>query len=243
VAGLTKPQAFVFAPLLVVMAFQQLRWRGMALAAAGGAAGAALAILPMAAAGGLPGLLSHLAGTVGYHPVLTANAHNLWWFVTIGGGGRKDTLALVGWLDYRAIGLLLFGCAYSLALARLWRHRASNLWALGAYVGFAFFMLPTEIHENYAFAVLALLAVALAEEKRLLLLYIPLSLTMAANYALHDPDVARLLGMEVTDNWFVVARWPNSALNVLIFVIWTAWLVKGLVARPSPARPPAEAAA
>jgi hypothetical protein len=215
----------------------------MALAAGGGAAGAVLAILPMAAAGGLPGLLSHLAGTVGYHPVLSANAHNFWWFVTRGVVGIKDTTALLGRLDYRTMGLLLFACAYGLALARLWRHRASNLWALGAYVGFAFFVLPTEIHENYAFAVLALLAVALAEEKRLLLLYIPLSLTMAANYALHDPDVYRLFHLAAPDAQLATARWAISALNLLVFVLWTAWLVRGLVARPSVARPPAEAAA
>ena len=223
--GLTKPQALVFGPLLLVRVFQHQRWRGIVRAAAGGAVGFALLVLPMVAAGALPGLLAHFRGMIGHHAILSANAHNLWWFAMRGEAGIGDANVLFAGLSYRVVGLLLLALAYGLALVALFRCPACEGWPIAAYVGFAFFVLPTEIHENYGFAVLALLAISLTLNWRLVLLYVPISLTMTVNYALHDPNVYLLLDLSAPDAQLAGARWANAAVNVLIFVLWTGWLV------------------
>jgi hypothetical protein len=221
VGGLTKPQAFVFGPLLLLRSVQLKRWRGVSLAGIGGAAGIALAVMPMLGAGALPGLLAHFGSTIGHHPILSANAHNFWWFVTRGAIGAEDTNLLLFGISYRLAGLILFATAYALALAATLRRPHRDIWPVAAYVGFAFFILPTEIHENYGFAVLALLAVAVAAEKRYALLYILLTLTMVTNYALHDPNVYALLGLSAPDAQLSTARWLDAALNVVVFGAWT----------------------
>jgi nitric oxide reductase large subunit len=120
------------------------------------------------------------------------------------------------------VGLLLFAAVYGLVLIRALRQPGSNLWLLAAYVGLAFFFLPTEMHENYGFPVLALLACAIATDLRFVLLYVALSLTMVANYALHDPDLFTRFGLSGPDTQLLNARWANAAINALIFGVWTA---------------------
>ncbi len=242
--ALTKPQALVFGPLLLVCAFQRQRWRGVLLAGAGGALGLALAAAPMVAAGALQGLLAHLGSTVGHHPVVSANAHNLWWFVLRGKIGMESTAALVGGISYRTMGMLLLAAAYGLALGAVLRRSDRPMWPLAAYVGFASFVLPTEIHENYGFAVLALLAVAMLTDRRYSWLYLALTMTMVANYALQDPNLYELLNLHSPEAQLAAARWLNALANTLIFGGWTALEVVNL--RRTPGRglgPGREAAA
>ncbi len=219
--AMTKPQALFFGPLLLLRAVQIKRWRGVSLAGAGGMAGLVLALAPMLGAGALGGLVSHFGSTIGHHPVLSANAHNFWWFVTRGAIGVEDTQALFAGLSYRLVGLVLLAGAYGLALLGMYRRPGRHVWAVAAYVGLAFFILPTEIHENYGFAVLALLAVALVADRRFVLLYAALTLTTVANYALHDPNVYAALHLAAPDAQLAGARWLNAAANVLIFGLWT----------------------
>jgi hypothetical protein len=232
VAGLTKPQSLVFGPLLLLRAFQRRRWRGVGLAALGGALGIAIAAAPVIAVGALPGLLAHLGGTVGHHPLVSANAHNLWWFLMHGNTWVEDTLAALGGLSYRVAGFLLLAVAYALALGSALRRPDRDVWPLAAYVGFAFYMLPTEIHENYGFAVLALLAVAIAKDRHFVWAYLVLTLTMLANHALHDPAFYALLGLPSPEVQLGTARWINATVNVLVFAGWTAWEAVGLVRTP-----------
>jgi hypothetical protein len=236
VAGLTKPQSLVFGPLLLLRTFQRQRWRGLSLAAIGGALGIAVAAAPVIAVGALPGLLAHLSETVGHHPLVSANAHNLWWFLMHGNTWVEDTLVAFGGLSYRVAGLLLLAMAYALALGSALRRPDRDAWPLAAYVGFAFYMLPTEIHENYGFAVLALLAVAVAKDRRFVWPYLVLTVTMLANHALHDPAFYALLNLPSPEVQLGAARWINAAVNVLVFAGWTAGEVVALV-RTSPGRP------
>jgi hypothetical protein len=239
VAGLTKPQSLVFGPLLLLRAFQRRRSRGLSLAAIGGALGIALAAAPVIAAGALPGLVAHLGGTVGHHPLVSANAHNLWWFLMHGNTWVEDTLAPFAGLSYRTAGLLLLAVAYALVLVGAWRRPGRDVWPLAAYVGFAFYMLPTEMHENYGFAMLALLAVAIAKDRRLVGVYVVLTLTMLANHALHDPAFYALLGLPSPEVQLGTARWINATVNVLVFGGWTLWEAVALVRTPPGNRRPA----
>ncbi len=228
VSGLTKPQGFVFGPLLLLQAMQRQGWRGLWRAALGGAAGVILVIAPMLLAGAFPSMMATFGRWVGDYPQLSVNGHNLWWLIKVGNVSAEDTLPAVGGLSYRTVSLLLFALAYGLVLAGTLRRPGRNLWAAAAYVALAFFFLPTEVHENYGFAALPLLAVAMGTEIRLAVPYAVLTLTMVANYALHDPSLLAWLALPAPDAQLLGLRWANAALNGVLFAAWTAWEVHGL---------------
>jgi hypothetical protein len=187
----------------------------------------------MIAAGALPGMVDRFSNWIGDYPELSLNAHNLWWFVMHGNVALEDTVTAFAGLSYRTVGLLLFAIVYGLVLLRTWRCPARSVWATAAYLGFAFFLLPTEVHENYGFPVLALLAMAITTNGYFVGLYVVLSLTMVVNYATHDPNVLARLALSAPDAELLPVRWVNAATNTMLFAMWTAWEVFGL---PKPRR-------
>jgi len=58
--------------------------------------------------------------------------------------------------------------------------------------------------------------------------YAVLTLTMVANYALHDPSLLAWLALPAPDAQLLGLRWANAALNGVLFAAWTAWEVHGL---------------
>ncbi len=230
IAAFTKPQAMIFGPLLLLAAYKSFgvfgnakAFKGIARAFLFGALGAGLILLPVALTGGAQGLFAYFGDTVGHHPILTANAHNLWWFLYPDKIDLQDTMAL--WpgapLSFRAFSLLLFGAFYALALWRAWRAPLEEFFELGAFVAFAFFMLPTEIHENYGYALLPLLATAMTRVKRLLAFYIAISATMTLNYALHDPTLFERFQLREPYTQWALPRWGNALFNLVIFGVWS----------------------
>ncbi len=242
-AALTKPQALIYGPLLLLWAHRTAAapstlfkdgagilsprgLRGAVVAAACGGLGAGLMLAPMLLLGGVDGLLAYFADTVGHHPILSANAHNLWWLVQGGNIDIPDTRQVIPGvpLSYRALSLALFGLFYLAVLVKAWRASRDDYFALGASLGLAFFMLPTEIHENYGYALLPLLAVALAIDRRWALFYIGVTLTMVLNYALSDPPLFARFGLDNPDAQLAALRWWNSAANLALWIAWTAYL-------------------
>lgn len=236
VAAFTKPQALIFGPLLLLAAYKSAKdsktWRGfrtVARATFFGAVGAALVLLPVIWFGGAQGLLAYFGDTVGHHPILTANAHNLWWFLYRDNIDLQDTMALFPGapLSFRTFSLGLFGLFYLGALVKAWRAPLEEFFALGAFVAFAFFMLPTEIHENYGYALLPLLALAMTRDTILTLFYVGISATMILNYALHDPTLFARWQLDAPQTQLAAARWTNSFLNLLLLGAWTLYLFFG----------------
>src|SRR6266542_1227714 len=80
-AALAKPQAWVLVPLLAVATLRERGPRILVLGIVLGSAIATLVVLPFLLTGRVSQLLS-LPGTVGsVMPVVSADAHNLWWLV------------------------------------------------------------------------------------------------------------------------------------------------------------------
>jgi hypothetical protein len=228
IGGLTKPQAFVVGPLLLLCVFQRQRWRGLVGAALGGVLGLAVVMAPMIAAGAFPGMIARFGDWVGDYPELSLNAHNLWWFVKHGSIAIEDTVTAFAGLSYRTVSFVLFALVYGLVLVRTWKRPARSMWPLAAYISFAFFFVLTEMHENYDFAVLALLAAAITTEGYAIGMYVALSVTTVVNYATHDPDVFARLGLSAPDAQLANLRWANAVANTLIFAMWTIWELVGV---------------
>ena len=190
---------------------------------------------------GLPGAISSAM------PVVTANAHNLWWAFSSGGARwYLDQEAFVGPLSYRLVGMGIVGACAGLALLRVVREPTRGVvFDAAAYTAFAFFMGMTQIHENHMYAVFPLLAVAAALSWRLWPLYAVLALTWCANMLLHDFDLAEAVVAPALPWLLEDAQRANALVNVAVFTRWTVWMVAATARAwlvPVAARPAAHAA-
>jgi dolichyl-phosphate-mannose-protein mannosyltransferase len=223
---LIKPQATMFAPLLLWATLRGSKPKTWLAAAGLGAATTGAVLLPFVLAGTFGEMVSCLSKTVGLFPVLSANAHNFWFLWSGGNPWQSDAIRVAGLLPARTLGLAAFGLAYAYALWKLGPPPfGERLFATAAYAGFAFFMLATEMHENYTFPALTFLALMSWKSRRWQALAIVLSCTVLANMVLHDPGVR--LSQFVRHRDLVTLRVWNSGLQVAIFAAWTVVLAMG----------------
>lgn len=201
--------------------------RRRALAALAALATGLLLAAPVIVRGDFGRLIDAMFNNLGNSAVASANAHNLWWLLTWGDGWRADTTLLLPGLSYRRAGLLLFaGCA-AWTLRWLWRSAGdvSDVCLAGAYLSLAFFILTTEVHENWPFALFAPLAVAAAWRRPYRAIYAALSLTFLFNLALHDPPLRDALGPGF-DGVARVLGQLNAIAYCGVFAWWTGLLIR-----------------
>ncbi len=238
-AALTKPQASAFLPFLAIGALRHLRGKKLLRTLAFGAGAALIVLAPFLFAGTLGHMIHTISTTVGHGPRIASHAFNIWWLRGWGNAWEiLDTERAFGLVSYRTVGLLLFfGAAYGLIAWRTWKARgAEELAMIAPYAGLAFFMLPTEIHENYLFPTFALLALAAVHDRRAWAVGGVLTITWFVNLISIDQTLMRPL----------LAFWPDLAaikfpvevvmacINVGVLLIWSYWLFR--MGRPAHAR-------
>jgi Gpi18-like mannosyltransferase len=181
-ALLIKPQfGLVLLPVAVV-AIQ--RWRSthdpspIKWAAAGGLAAYLIVAVPLRL-----DPITHAGRMIGagsFKEMSSANAANIW-------GLFHGYKIPDGGLVYVGAVLLLLGLGAALLPLR-WRRDLPMILAVGAFVVFAFYFLPTRVHERYLFPAMAVLAPLAAANWRVLVAYLILTAGFAASrlYALVD---------------------------------------------------------
>jgi hypothetical protein len=258
VSILTKPQAIVALPALVLVlpGLDKIRAATTALLAmaAGAVVAAAVIVAPVVAAGGWPNMLQAL-GRLGSHDMLSGNACNLWWIVgylvrvqyTIADYGLwgaivRPTQILqisrfmeVGYPNPRPIGLVLVAIA---VLWALWTaRRAKDLWriaAVGAFTTHAYATLSAQVHENHLYAALPLLALASGGRPAFRPVLIAVSAIFALNLNLFygfGEDVGYALPRSIT---IIDATVVLAVVNCLALV-WHARVLKREAVTPTPA--------
>jgi Gpi18-like mannosyltransferase len=171
-ALLIKPQAIILAPLMYVVTLRRHGCRGLAQGGAIAGGLILLALLPLALAGQGIGLYQAVAGSVERFPLATNRAYNLWQLITGGTTVFDDTIG-IGGFSYRSIGFLLIGSVVLMVCAALLRRSDEpGRAAAAAVLALAFFALPTQIHERYAFFTLPFLALWMAYDRIALLPYL-----------------------------------------------------------------------
>jgi hypothetical protein len=195
----------------------------LALDAAAGLLVGLVVVAPFLATGHLRDLLT-LPGTISsVMPVVSADAHNLWWLIFEPRGQNAiavpDELRAIGPLSYRAVAGLLVLAAFGLTYWLYWTRRTSlaEAAALGALGWFVF---TTQAHENHLFLALPLLSLAWPERRELLVVFGVLSLTILFNMALHDQLLLREFGRHPQDSPIKVLQQLNAAANLICFVAW-----------------------
>jgi len=205
VAGLAKPQfGLVVLPVLVVVG--QRLWRARDLAPlVAVVAGGAIAALTIGAFLGLSPIhwLERLSGTATFQPDTSLNAINVWGVLV--GFEIADA-------PYVGIGALLLVIGLVASLVPLRRgHDLAIVLTVGMMVAFAFYFLPTRVHERYLFPAFAVAAPLAAVAFGSLAAYVSLSIGFAGT----------LLRALVLTTPFTL----TSELQTLLTAPWMVWVL------------------
>lgn len=225
-AAMAKPQAWFLGPLLLIATF---RTHGAVGVLRGALAGVVISVfigLPFILTGHLLELLGLPFVVSSVMPVVSADAHNLWWLLGHARGFDPiyvfDSERALGPLSYRALGGGLVAATIVLTCWLYWTRRASlaEAAALGVLGWFCF---TTQAHENHLFFALPLLSLAWPGRPWLLAPFVAISLTLLLNMVLHDQLVLERLGFGIDDAAIRTLRLANAALNVMCVVLWSGW--------------------
>jgi Gpi18-like mannosyltransferase len=223
---LIKPQPVLLIPVLLVLTLRTSGLRGAARGVAAAAMVAAVVVGPWILHGDAHRVTASYGAMMGLtYGRLSASAWNIWWFADrFGHASPTDPVAMLPFVTYRALGTLLLLGAGTIAAGYLWaRTDLRRALIAGAYMAFAFYMLPMSMHERYMFPVLVLLLPVAAVERRWLWLYVPASATIFLNMYVIAPSVSSWSGRWV-DAPFV---WGAAGLNVAVFCVFTAIVASG----------------
>lgn len=225
-AGMIKPQfGLVVLPVVTVAI---LRWRasGSRAPLVRGLLGGVAAYLLIAVPLRLDPItfVGQIIGSSGYKQMSSANAANIW-------GLFHGYKIPDGGLLYVGAALLLIGLAASLLPLRR-RQDLATVLVVGLFVCFAFYFLPTRVHERYLFPAMAVLAPLAATSWQVLGAYLLLTAGFAASmlYALVDTTP------------FTFWLWLEDLVTLPVARIWisltvvatAATLVLLLLMRPGP---------
>jgi Gpi18-like mannosyltransferase len=223
VAALAKPQAWAILPLLAIATVRSRGFAGLARGLVAAGVVSLIIVLPFLVTGRTGELLS-LPGTISsVMPVVSADAHNLWWLVLEPRGQDplfvQDTARALGPLTYRTVAAALVGAVMLLSYWLYWTRRASlaEAAALGVMGWFTF---TTQAHENHLFFALPLLSLAWPTRHWLLVPFGAITLTLLANMVLHDQLLLETLGRGLEDPLVAQLRLTNAAINVVCCIGW-----------------------
>jgi Gpi18-like mannosyltransferase len=223
-AAFAKPQTWSILPLLAIATLRMHGLRGLVRGCVAAAVASVAIILPFLLTGRLGELLT-LPGTItSVMPVVSADAHNLWWLVLEPRGLDplfvQDSARFLGALTYRMLAAALVGGMVVLTCWLYWSRRAGLAEAAALSV-LGWFTFTTQTHENHLFFALPLLSLAWPSRNTLLVPFAVLSVTLLLNMVLHDQLVLEALGFGVRDPMLDRWRLANAAINVLCCLGWS----------------------
>ena len=247
-AMMTKLQNMIYAPLYFLLIYQLMGFDGLKKSLIGALVGFVGLNIEFFLVHDIGRIISSLTDNANIFPYMSLNAYNIWWIVAGGKGmAMSDKHLILGLLNARTIGLLLFSISYLFVMLRQvfhkitsdtkqhnLRHFLENLVLVNA----SFFFLMTESHERYAVpltAFLLLLAPFLLRSNEVtkprtnvfILLYSVFSILYS--YNLHTALVINYPynGLPILSNmttpFFTI---PASVLLLSLFSFYIFYLVK-----------------
>jgi Gpi18-like mannosyltransferase len=182
---LTKPQGIALLPLIIFLIYKKGGLKKLLISAAVFTSTVFLVILPFEWTNPVTFLTKIYFGAYGQYSYTSINAFNLWGLYGLWVSDVKTTF--FGLVNLDVLGWILFGTFAAFTMYFLnKRFKASNefLAIFAAFLlFFAFFMLPTRIHERYLFPAISVLALMFPLIKRARPLYMVLTATLLINEA------------------------------------------------------------
>jgi Gpi18-like mannosyltransferase len=175
---LTKPQGIALLPLIVLLIYKKNGLKNLLFSVVAFAVTVFLAVIPFEGIGNpVTFLVKNYSSGYSYYNVTSANAFNIWGLFAL---WMKDGIFFyVGWALFGAV------AAFTLYFVHKRFKISGDLMAIFAafILFFAFFMLPTRIHERYMFPAISMLALMFPLIKRSRPLYVALTATLFINEA------------------------------------------------------------
>ncbi|MGE3273782.1 MAG: hypothetical protein AB7O67_01630 [Vicinamibacterales bacterium] len=260
VALLTKPQALLLGPAMLIATWQTGGLRRLCTTGLAGAAWLGVGVLPYVLIGALPNMLQAFGSFAARRDIVSAYAANLWWVATWLARGVNmipefgfpgayfepvaRILAISSWTEMglpnpRPFGTALVALAVVLLLVRGWRaQRLDQHAAIGALTVHAFFVFGVAVHEHHMMLAVPLLVLAAGLNP----VFRPIAWAVSAVVALNLNlfyGVGRGLGWAVPRMLTPIDLSVLLALANIALLVWharTAWTA--LAAEPA-ARPQA----
>ncbi len=159
VGTLMKLQNIIFIPLYFLFIFRYFDIKTTLKSFAVATMTFFLINLPFVLSNNMDKVLYLLTVNSDYFPWLSLNANNLWWIAAAAKGMQiTDKITVLGILNAKTTGLLLFSSFYLLLMILLYkRPSARNLFLSFTMAIFAFFLFTTQSHERYSYPVVVLL--------------------------------------------------------------------------------------
>ncbi|WP_138493395.1 glycosyltransferase family 39 protein [Paenibacillus pinistramenti] len=199
IAALIKPQAFIFAPVvLLYFIFRRSGWKSLLLSFLYGTAVFLLLASPFFwSSGGVRGLYELYRSTLSSYPYAVLNAFNLFSLV---GGNWKPLNETWGFLTFRTWGNLFLVLSVAVTVLFAWgkgsfaapverqagnrsRGRSAGVFLLALILITCVYLLGPKMHERYLFPALLIALFAFIElrDRRLLLIFFGFSITQYVN--------------------------------------------------------------
>ncbi len=208
IAILTKPQSIALAPLLIYLIFRKNGIKNLLASVAVFAATVFVVILPFEWSNPVTFLSKIYFGAYSGYQYTSINAFNLW---GIFGLWQPDgNLFILGWALFGAFAVFTVYVLHK-------RFNVSGEW-LAVFCAFmlffAFFMLPTRIHERYLFPAISMLALMFPFVKKARPFYVVLTGTLLVNqaYVLYYLNLGAFIP---SGDWVVLAI---SVINLVMFI-------------------------
>jgi len=175
---LTKPQGIALLPLIVLLIYKKNGWKQLLYSVVAFTSTVFLVVLPFEGIGNpITFLIKNYSTGYLYYNVTSVNAFNLWGL--FGLWVKDGYLFFVGWALFGTV------AAFTLYMVHKRFKVSGDLIVIFAafILFFAFFMLPTRIHERYMFPAISLLALMFPLLKKARALYAVLTATFLINQA------------------------------------------------------------
>ncbi|KAB2445390.1 hypothetical protein [Bacillus luti] len=121
---------------------------------------------------------------VGTFPTVTVFAMNIWYYAIGTTPDTVDTIQILPYITLKTVGLILLSIASALMCLYVFFHRQMNtaiLLKAATFISFAFFMLPTQMHERYSFPALVFVIFLLLYDMKWTGIALGLSVTIFLN--------------------------------------------------------------
>jgi Gpi18-like mannosyltransferase len=193
-AVLTKFQSIVLVPVIGMVILMNFNIKKIIKIFLTNTIVISIILLPYILGGVFWKVIDTIFGSVDRHPFVTANAYNIWYLIspripTNWMEGLNDSFQVLGF-SLKFIGLALLGIYTILVLYQLFKKcDKDNIILAAASMAFAFFMLPTQIHDRYLFPFFALFILIVFNNKKYLLIYIFSSITYLFNLMMVLPII------------------------------------------------------
>jgi len=178
IAALTKPQAFIFAPIVLLVLLYNKRWKAVLTCAAWGFGTFLLLSLPLfLKGGGLWQLIDLYRGTLSSYAYATLNAFNTYMLFNFNWISTDHMVAGASLAFYGTIAILA-AVAYAAYIGIRGKAKLSSLYFIAAALIIIVFMFVTKMHERYMFAAVMLLMMAFIQSLDRRLLYLSYGFTI-----------------------------------------------------------------